>query len=49
MGLEALALLLLAPLVGSFIGVVDRLPEGRPVVRWDAEAGCGRRLTLLWR
>jgi leader peptidase (prepilin peptidase) / N-methyltransferase len=47
MGLEALALLLLAPLVGSFIGVlVDRLPESRPVAVARSTCDvCGAPLT----
>ena len=45
---ETLFLLLAAPCVGSFLGVlVERLPTGRPIV-WDRSAcsHCGRRLAL---
>src|SRR5205814_8898501 len=47
LGLAGWSLLLLAPVIGSFLGVViRRLPEGRPVA-WapsDCES-CGARLT----
>jgi leader peptidase (prepilin peptidase) / N-methyltransferase len=45
--LEALAVLLLAPLVGSFMGVlIDRLPDGRPVVVARSTCDvCGAPLT----
>jgi leader peptidase (prepilin peptidase) / N-methyltransferase len=47
LGGEGWALLVLAPFVGSFLGVViRRLPEGRPIVRGRSYCeGCGARLT----
>jgi len=47
LGREGWALLVLAPFVGSFLGVViRRLPEGRPIVRGRSCCErCGARLT----
>ena len=47
LGQAGWALLLLAPFVGSFLGVlIRRLPEGRPIVRGRSHCErCGARLT----
>ncbi len=48
MTLELLAVIVAAPFIGSFLGVViDRLPAGRPMV-WDRSRcdGCGAALGL---
>jgi leader peptidase (prepilin peptidase)/N-methyltransferase len=47
LGQQGAALLLLAPFVGSFLGVlIRRLPEGRPIVRGRSHCEwCGARLT----
>jgi leader peptidase (prepilin peptidase)/N-methyltransferase len=47
LGQQGWALLLLAPFVGSFLGVlIRRLPEGRPIVRGRSLCErCGARLT----
>lgn len=49
MSLEALIVIVLAPFVGSFLGVVvDRLPVGRPIVLARSSCDqCGRELSWV--